>query len=76
MERKNVLVYQSLPDGYKLPKDLLCFLEVLRRIDAEGLESHWLVVQSTSPDVGGSTRCHGNFSTFLDPSKQSDGVGE
>ena len=69
MKRENVLVDQSLPDRYQLPKDLLCFLEVLRGIDAERFEGHWLVVPSPSPDVGRSSRRNGDFPAFLEPLK-------
>jgi hypothetical protein len=64
---EDILVNQCLPDRCELPKDLLCFMEVLR-IDAKGLEGHWLVVQSPLPNLGSSTRCHCNFPAFLEPS--------
>jgi len=75
-EWEDVLVSQSLPDGHKFPKDLLCFLEVLRGIDAEGFEGHLLVVQRSSPNIGGSTRRNRDFPAFREPLKQSDRVGE
>lgn len=73
---KNVLVNQSLPCGYQFPEDLFCFLEILRGVDAKGFEGHLLVVQNPSPNIGGSSRRNSNFSAFLDPLEQTDGVGE
>ena len=42
----------------------------------KGIEGRWLVVQSPSPDIDGSTRCHGNFPTFLETSMQSGVFGD
>ena len=75
MKRQDILVNQPPPRRYQLPKDLLCFLEIPRRVDAEGFKGNILVVPSPSPDVGGSSRCDGNPSAFYEPSKRPDRIG-
>ena len=67
---------QPLPDRHEFPKDLFCFPEVLKSMDAEGFEGHLLAGQSPSPNIGSSTRCHCNLFIFLETVKQSDGVRE
>ena len=76
IERQDVLVSQPLPRRHQFPKDLLCFLESLRRIDAKGFEDHILVVPSPPPDIGGSSRSDGDFPAFLKPPKWPDRIGE
>ena len=49
---ENVFVSKSLPDRCQFPKDLLCFLEVLRGVDTKSFEGHLLVVPDPSPDIG------------------------
>ena len=44
-------------------------------MNAKGVEGDPVVVQSPSPNVGGSTRCHHNLFAFLGTLKQSGGVG-
>jgi hypothetical protein len=69
MKRQYVLVNQPLPSRCHFSKDLLCFLEILKRVDAKGFEGHILAVPSPSPDVGGSSRCDGGFPVFFEPLK-------
>ena len=52
MKRENVFVSQPLPGGDQCPKDLLCFLEIMRGVDTKGFEGHLLVVPRPSPGVG------------------------
>jgi hypothetical protein len=69
MKREDILVNQPHPGRCHFSKDLLCFLESLKRIGAKGFEGHILAVPSPSPDVGGSSRCGGGFPAFLEPLK-------
>jgi hypothetical protein len=69
MKRQYVLVNQPLPGRCHFSKDLLCFLEILKRVGAKGFEGHILAVPSPSPDVGGSSRYDGGFPVFLEPLK-------
>jgi len=55
MKWQDVLMRQPLPSWYRFPKDLLCFLEVLRWVDAECFEGHIPVAPGPPPNIGGST---------------------
>jgi hypothetical protein len=69
MKRQYVVVDQPLPGGCYFPEDLLCSLEILKRVGAKGFEGHILAVPSPSPDVGSSSRCDCGFPAFLEPLK-------
>ena len=76
MKWENVLVRQPSPYRHEFPKDLLCFLKILRGVNAECFEGHLLAAPSPSPNIGGPSRSNGDFPGFLEPLKQSDGARE
>ena len=75
-ERENILVNQPIPDRRKLPKDVLCLLEIPREVNAKGFEGDLLAAQSPSPNIGSPARCNCDLSAFLEISRRSDGVGD
>lgn len=52
MKWENILMSQSLPDRYQLPKGLLRFMEVLGAVGTKGFEGNLPAVPSPLPNVG------------------------
>ena len=76
MKWENALVRQPSPHRHEFPKDLLCFLKILRGVNTKCFEGDSLVVPSPSPNIGGPSRSNGDFPGFFEPLKQSDGGRE
>ena len=75
-ERQNVLVNQPIPDRRKLPKDVFCFVEILREVNTKSFEGDLVVAQCPSPNIGSPTGCNWDFSVFLESPKGSNEIRE
>ena len=75
-ERENILVNQPIPDGREPPKDVFCFLEILREVNAKGFEGDLLAVQRPPPNIGSPAGCNCDLSVPFKTLKRSGGVGD
>ena len=67
---------QPIPDGREPPKDVFCFLEILREVNAKGFEGDLLAAQRPSPNIGSPAGCNCDLSVFFKTLKRSGGVGD